>query len=237
MEPPEEHVVYEWTPLEEVAFEVRFPSRIRILKNIEEFQEKIRGLFPIAEEGQAEGQSLSPWQFSTEDGNRRVRIYQDAFSVVSNDHQSFEDLAPLIEDLVGDFTELYEIEQVTRTGLRYINNYRVGTDGEDFFQYFEPPFRDDLYDLERTSSFVFEGRFEDEGRNLTVRSALVEPQGETEEGLVHVLDFDSFSLEKVEPGGVMELTRELHEIIYEAFHRHITEEFANLLEEGPEDVR
>ena len=143
--PPSERVIYRNAPLTEVIAQVRFPPLLRIEAEIPaEFQERIRGVFPLLEKGAPtfalpEGASaqLPPemlqllaggapggtvsYRFLTEDRNSTVILTPDALTLSTKSYTRWEEFFENFRLPLDMLISKYEPSFITRVGLRYVN--------------------------------------------------------------------------------------------------------------------
>lgn len=233
-EPPRR--VYNWTPLREVSFEIRFPAKLRIEKEIHEFQEEVEDTFPVVREGTHEESGRKTWEFIDDEGTLKLRVLNDTLVLMDESHESYEELKSYVQTFVTIFTERFDIQDLRRMGLRYLNNYHFQTENhsEEYAEFFTPVFNPDFYDGEDIMNFMFQGRFERDAHFLTVRNGVVGLPPNNPDQFVYLLDMDAYALESLEFDSLLDRLDELHDDIYSHFHEHISDAFIKILEEGPQ---
>ena len=141
---------YEVNPLFEVVCQLRFPTILKISEVPSEFQEKIRGEYPIyskkglpkdiPQEILANIQSQFPTyhNFSDEKEHWQINLSQNDITLVSLGHYiSFEDLRERLGKIISIFEEIYKPSFYNRVGLRYknlINDEQFDFNGEKWNQ-------------------------------------------------------------------------------------------------------
>jgi uncharacterized protein (TIGR04255 family) len=131
---------YQFSPLQEVAFEVSFHPKLKIFDNLANFQEKISVDYPkIAEERPVLTLALGqPDEFFTkrnekvvfEDAlnTKLVRISIGSFNFVDKQYANFEVFSNEILSLWDKFISEVGKPNITRIGLRFINRLSIPAD-------------------------------------------------------------------------------------------------------------
>src|SRR5687767_271462 len=86
--------VFPQNPIQEVAFEIRFPTNFRILRDISEIHDALRSTYTTArrEPPDTPADPLAVnYVFSTESRDKTVKLREDRFSMLIRDYTSFED--------------------------------------------------------------------------------------------------------------------------------------------------
>ena len=136
--PPTPREIYRDNPLEEVIFQLRFPTILSITSGPPaKFQEQIRDEYPwYAQQGPADlpdvpselremiqgfGMPQLPftYQFETENRTRTISLAQDAVSVQERQYHQWLDFRKEIQRTEGILREIYAPAFYTRIGLRY----------------------------------------------------------------------------------------------------------------------
>ena len=116
--------IYKNAPLVETIFEIRFPGEPAIECNRSKFYERVRNVYskvlvPKTSEGVA--LALQPYAFECEDGNNGVRLSINTVAVYCRKYESFKSFKKETIRVLSIFRELFKIQKINRTGLRYIN--------------------------------------------------------------------------------------------------------------------
>ncbi|MCX6640893.1 MAG: TIGR04255 family protein [bacterium] len=115
---------YPNAPLIEAVFEIRFSGEPRIECNRDLFFEKVREEFPCVLVPQAkDGRfiALDPHRFEKADGSAGFMIAMDKFALYVRRYPGFKTFSEMILKWFSIFHEIYRIDSLKRTGLRYIN--------------------------------------------------------------------------------------------------------------------
>jgi len=143
--PPAERVIYEAAPLVQVICQLRYPSILKVEQTPADFQDRIRGRFPLferahgpsldqlpAEIAQIIGAQTLNYLFLTEDRLTTLSLSPDAIALSTRAYSRWEEFRALLEVCLSAFTEIYRPAFYSRIGLRYINRIRpsrIGLDG------------------------------------------------------------------------------------------------------------
>ena len=116
--------LYPNSPLSEIVFEIRFNGDLSIECKRDVFYKKIRDdfsniLVPQAVPGQPI--ALQPYKFVSEDNSKGIMIAINQFSFYKHKYSGFENFREEYGKLIKAFQEVFEIRNLNRTGLRYIN--------------------------------------------------------------------------------------------------------------------
>lgn len=138
--PESARVIYGKNPLEEVICQLKYPTILRIDKEIPaDFQEAIRGEYPIFAEPQEAGISASLpqevakifgpelalgtqhrlYRFSTEDEQWSVTLTKDFIALSTRSYRQWEEFKQRLEQAVRVFVDQYQPHAYSRIGLRY----------------------------------------------------------------------------------------------------------------------
>ena len=222
--------------MKEVAFEVRFPALLRIENELHRFQDKIRDDFPavskalsgvLSPSGGIVGSPETVWEFVNEEIQLRVKVRNNSLALISTEYKSFDVFYPKIKECTDHFLGTYEISDVSRIGLRYIDDHTFGGDYlQEYKKFFVPVFDSQRIQLEDVVSHQIAVRRRKGEHLLTSRLLLLE----ADDGYHYIMDTDSFHEErKVERGRILSIVEELHKNVIEEFHDYITDEFVSYL--------
>ena len=131
--PTSERVIYKKSPLAQVICQLRFPTILKIEKEIPvDFQECIRDIFPIFEKNNLNippdllqmlgGFASNTYVFSTEDRSSDIHLSQDSISLTVKSYTRWEKFRSLFERPLEKLVEIYNPNFFTRIGLRYVNS-------------------------------------------------------------------------------------------------------------------
>lgn len=141
---PEERVIYKHNPLVSVVCQLRFPLDLRIDVTMPaEFQQQIRANFPLAHED-SDGQGLQlaedisqhfpqelldvlstrinrRFLFSSRDKMWTITLTNSFVALETNDYVRWEDFRRNLQLMLSAMCETYQIDVISRLGLRYQN--------------------------------------------------------------------------------------------------------------------
>lgn len=233
MGPEELAEEFPWSPLKEVDFEIRFPSALRIMDQIAGFQDSIRLEFPRAQEMRDESGNHA-WSFVNPESGQQVRVAADSFAVITKAHRSYRYLRPLLARLTSGFLKQYELEQVTRVGLRYLNQYGLGgSPTQAFAEYFVPDYSTALFSSHEIRQYVLQAHLDFEDEEMVVRSLVAAVPNREPLEFFYALDMDAFINAQTSSEAIFDRLDALHDHIYREFRRRITPAFVERLRSGP----
>jgi len=225
------------SPLAEVVFQIRFDPILRIAnQQPADFHELIRGTFPKFDQESPvvlqfpnDGSRPAPvsvdiapqlFRFLSRDKATAVSISTDFLAVSTLSYESWDQFSAIIKMALDAFVSTYSHVDLTRVGLRYVNNL--------------VPKQLGLRDLTETTEVLNqaltavaqEGPWDHvagfgvqldlgdgPGRTLAIRYGT--RYSEDEESLV--LDLDYYQIGEIETHGLVEQLADFHEKIYQAF--------------------
>ncbi len=128
-------ICYKNNFLSAVVFRIDFSPILKINESVAEFQEMIRSDFPILDKTKtltlraqfqkgetSQGIAEFPeWIFSNKDKTLQLNLANEHLSLQTNKYERFEVFKKATERIIGFFTSQYAPVQITRCGLRYIN--------------------------------------------------------------------------------------------------------------------
>ena len=219
--------------IREVAAEVRFAPRLRIVPEIWRVQERLAESYPqIGEEQipQADGRIVQTFVFSNPQTRRMVKVSQENFVVVFNVYTKFEDFKEEAVSRTRQFSELFDVAAYQRAGLRYVNHIEVsGEPGiEQLGRYVNVAVDLSRFDTRRIEQFLAEFRIRAGEHKLTVRGALIQVPGKTQQFL-YILDLDCYGLGHYPAKSLPVLLDEFHHHIQIQFLEHIREDFKSVM--------
>lgn len=162
--PEANRVVYNKNPLDRVICQLRFPPILRIeAEPPSSFQDAIRSIFPMYAEKVGFRINLPPlskqespmgvietlsrssanknYEFSTEDGTRKVNLTRTFLSVSTTNYKRWSDFKDLLKTPYDALIRVYSPAFITRIGLRYIDVFRrsmFGLEESNWNELFEP---------------------------------------------------------------------------------------------------
>ena len=194
--------------LENVAFEIRFPSLLKILDDFGPFQEKINRKYPdFGEEypfpviAQTDinlklPKNLRKIIFKNRDDTTEIRLAMNSIAIITKIYKNHQEFLDRISFIIDNFIECFNIDTSLRTGLRYRNLYPLKGDIEESLAIvnskFNPIFNEVLIPLEKIISQDIQIRKKiDDNIKITLRSQLYF----NKKMKIHyyLLDFDTYN--------------------------------------------
>lgn len=105
-------------PLTEAVYEVRFNPVLTIESDRNEFYSKIKDSFPNVIIPKS---NVEPYRFDKQNGSWSVLISPMLIAISCKKYEGFQSFKRECLRLLAMFDEIFKIEKVTRSGLRYIN--------------------------------------------------------------------------------------------------------------------
>jgi uncharacterized protein (TIGR04255 family) len=226
--------VFPRNPLREVAFEIRFPVKLRVLRDVYLIQEELGAEYPRFERELIESPATSnsiQYVFYNPARGRIVKIGEDRFAVIFTRYRTFEEFTAEVTSRVQRFCHDFEIGPLTRMGLRYINNIHVHGNGQPpTFSTFIKPYADfDRTGPSTVEQFGIEVLMQRADCFLNARSAFAlqppAPSG------ICTLDFDAFIQEEVSLDKMSDFLERSHDHIQIEFLTHVTDEYKHWMRE------
>lgn len=116
--------VYPNSPLQGVVFEIRFPGEPAIECHRDRFFELVREQFPqvlvpMIREGEAA--ALAPYHFQNAGNSAALLTALNLFAYRTSEYAGYDAFRAEFLHWLTAFTSVYQINKLTRTGLRYTN--------------------------------------------------------------------------------------------------------------------
>lgn len=251
--PPADRVLYARSPLTQVICQIRFPSILRIESQAPaDFQDRIRGVFPVFEQIQGPGgQQIPPqiiqmlglqgsgtsYNFKTENDAYMVSLAGNFISLTCNKYDRWENFEANLSLAMDAFVSIYKPSFYSRIGLRYLNII-----DRDALELGSTPWIELLRpELVGTLSMPqWEARAIEARSNIRVHMSNGEGTIFLQHGLnrvnetknlSYVIDFDFYRENKTEVGNAAEVLGKFHERSGRAFAWCITDRLRDAL--GP----
>jgi uncharacterized protein (TIGR04255 family) len=220
-------------PVREVAFEIRFSPRLRIVPEVWRIQDRLSELYPqIGEENtpQPDGRVVRTYVFANPADRRLVKVSQENFVIVFNAYSNFEDFKAEVISRTADFSREFEVRTYQRVGLRYVNHIEVSAGGgiHQLRRYLNIPIDFERFDPDSVEQFLSEFRLGVGSHKLTVRGAMI-PVPASSQQLLYILDLDCYSVGHFESASLPALLDEFHHEIQVQFLMHTREEYKALM--------
>lgn len=211
-------------PLVETVFEIRFPGEPSIECNRDKFYEKIRSDYSMVLVSSFQAGAIAaqpPYRFEREDGTSGVIMSINKISFYCKKYEGFSLFKKETMRIFSIFRELFKVEKLKRTGLRYINIIPFTREKNII------PIKNYLniqIKLPKSMSTDFKNLSmifvsQTEGGNITTRIEPVISENQTEEAIM--LDFD-YAKEK-------DLNFDSIDAYLEESHKHTKDLFEGLI--------
>src|SRR5262249_26582582 len=141
---------------------------------------------------------------------------QQNLGIIVTSYPGFAEFNRKIVAWTQSFCEMYGIENVSRTGLRYVNNIVLPRQAR-LSEYVNPFVDLNRFSLDtKNSQFVCEIRSAMSGHDLTIRTALIKEPIPS-----YMLDIDCYNERPVKPAEIVGLLTRFHESAKITFLEHI----------------
>lgn len=223
--------------LSSVAFEIRFPSSVRIIQDFSNFQDLINEKYPnFAEEIPffelsdkiKTPENLKKYVFSDNDGKNKVKLSLNAVSITTVNYYQFEDFKEKVDNVIEHFINNFDVKFCLRMGLRYINIYTLRNDLNESLleskELFHPFFNTELISIDHIFNNNIEIRKQlTEIYKITLRNKL--QFSKIKNTFEHILDFDVYTTNKISIQNYEEHFIKLKNYEKTEFLRFVTENF------------
>ena len=220
--------VFPESPLREVAFEVRFPPRLRVPAEIWRLQDQLVHKYPeVGKETviQAVGAVTDVAVFQNPAESRLIKVSHQNFVIAFTRYVRFEDFKEEVLQQTEQFCSIFGIDVFSRVGLRYVNEISLPSgDPSSLLKYIHPPVSFSSFSEELVDQFAVELRAHYMDHFITIRSALLP-------GLIrtYVLDIDCHISELTAAQQYPTLLDRFHDSAQRVFLDHITEEYKQVM--------
>ena len=217
--PESERVLYDRNPLAEVICQLRFPPILRIDSDVADFQEAIRGEYPLYAEEQVSVPGVPPEiaemikgampgpkpakKFGSADGRWTVALTREFVALQTSDYVRWEEFRGRLRAVLDTTERIFRPAFYTRVGLRYrdvIRRSRLALDPTTpWSQLLKPHIAGELAteigshvtELTHVSLIRLAG-----GGSVRIRHGLSKPEGQEEQS--YSIDTDFFTVDRTE---------------------------------------
>ena len=119
-----ENEVYKNPPVVETIFEIRFPGEPTIECNRDKLYEKMRNMYPrvfCPKLSPGTAMALQPYRFERQNGSSGIMLSIDKIACYCKKYESFKLFREEAMNIFSVSGQLFRIQKLKRTGLRYIN--------------------------------------------------------------------------------------------------------------------
>ena len=110
--------IYKNSPLIEVVYEIRFSPLLSIESSRDKFYDKIKDAFPNVAIPKS---NLEPYVFGKSDQSWSILLSPVLFAISCKKYEGFQVYKKECLRLLSVFGDLFKVEKMTRSGLRYVN--------------------------------------------------------------------------------------------------------------------
>lgn len=238
---------FAYPPLEEVAFEVTFLPKLKVIDRLPDFQDKIARAYPhvsveelLAAIGPMPMQELkdrSALRYSFENAEKTslLRVSVRNFNYVDKKYDSFAVFSKNVTDLWAKFEKEMGRPTAIRVGLRYINKLRIPLSGKvaKVSEFTKPYYDSTMLPPSEIRTVNVEARVKRKGELLTIRSGI---QGEdsTDDGrfLIYLLDYDCYLESDHIRLELKKVLSSLHSVIEARFLADVEKPYKEFMDRG-----
>ncbi len=223
--------------LKSVAFEIRFPSNARIIKEYFKFQELINEKYPdygedfsftgLPEELQPP-ETLRTISFINNDTKDTVKVSINKFIFISYDYEKFDPFKNEILRLFDILKGIFNIKTCQRIGLRYTNLYNLEKGFEDsknkLLELFCPLYNPKKFTKEELFLHNIEiRRLMGDDIIISYRSQF--QRNDNKKIFYHVLDFDTYIIKSFSTENCIDHLEKLHKVERDEFLLCVSDKF------------
>jgi uncharacterized protein (TIGR04255 family) len=230
--------------LEWVAFEIRFPSSIQIIRNFSLFQEKINQDYPnLVEEfpilnlpkDSNVPDTMKKLVFSDLQENTKVKLSHNALTIIVNDYKKFSNFEKRIVEIVDNFISIpdYKLNVFPRIGLRYVNRYRLKSKTieeatREIERNFQPMINPSIVNINEIIGMDIEVRKKvTDSIAIAIREPLIQSkQGNWE----YILDFDAYTVKPCNTSDYKQILKNLRTEEKKMFLKCVNEDFMKMMD-------
>jgi len=243
-----QELIFKNIPLEEVAFEVQFAPKLKVIDGLSDFQDSIGIDYPSITQEHMISLPLATnpadlsdplaarWVFENEEDKRLVRVTARSFNFVDKKYVSFTNFSSEIARLWNQFnTSAGTIRNVQRIGLRYINRLQLPFKGglSDIEKYTLPYFSIERFKDLETATVRMEARVTKDDTRMTIRAGFLGVDKiESEDFIVYMLDYDAYLDAAQIANEPMEYLPRLHDLVEAQFLTDVTGPYRQFMEKG-----
>jgi uncharacterized protein (TIGR04255 family) len=228
--------VFKKPAVREVACEVRFAPRLRVIPEVWRIQDTLAELYPqVGDEQVPSGPNrlVQAYVFADPQNRRLIKVSQENLVIIFNSYTNFEDFKEEALTRISDFSRQFDVGTFQRVGLRYVNHIELP--GEDparmLLKFVNAPVNFNRIEVGAIEQFLIEFKLRAGAHRLTVRGALI-PVPTPERYALYILDLDCYSFGPRDRESLPQLLDEFHHEIQVEFLKHITEDYKSIMRGG-----
>jgi len=225
--------VFKQPAVREVACEVRFAPRLRVIPEVWRIQDTLADLYPQVAEEQvpfAANRFVPTYVFASPSDQRLIKVSQESFVVIYNKYTTFENFKAEALTRISDFSRQFDVNTYQRVGLRYVNHIQLPGDepGSALHRYVHAPVDFARIDVAAIEQFMTEFRLKSGAHKMTIRGALL-PVPTADQPMLYILDLDCYSFSLKDTNSLSGVLDEFHREIQVQFLSHITEDYKAIM--------
>jgi len=225
--------VYKNAPLVDAIFEIRFPGEPVVENRRDIFFEKIRIDFPnvfVPNVQPGVFPALEPYQYMNDEKSMTIMTAINRFSISTKKYTGFNSFKEKIIELTKKFNESYNLKNINRVGVRYINVIPfVSNNGiiplKDYLN-IEFKLPDPIPNDFKNLNLAFTSKIET--GSITTKIASMKSEKGADEALL--LDFDFAKDSDLKMSNIKRYLEEGHLITKKLFEEFITVEYRTFIE-------
>jgi uncharacterized protein (TIGR04255 family) len=220
--------VFPANPIREVDFEIRFTPRLRVQAEMWRFQESVVTEYPEVGLESAilpNGTTLSVTVFQNQAKARLIKVSPQNMALAFSAYKNFEEFKDEVLKQSDDFCKTFGVTELTRIGLRYVNEIPLPTqESSSMTKYVRPLVAFDRIPLETVQQFALQMSATAGGHMVLVRTAMIAGPIRT-----YILDIDAYT-EIVRPASeISTLLDQFHDTAQRVFLDHVTDEYKRVM--------
>lgn len=242
---PKARKKFNYPPLKEVAYEVIFQPKLKIIEKLADFQDAIAGEYPHIGEEQLvpfpmPAQPLSNnirqrYVFENLERTRIIRVAIDRFNIVEKNYDSFISFSKELRKLWGVFIKEMGDIKAKRIGLRYINELKIpySKGNANICKYVKPYYNEKMFKGQNIIGMNIEARVQEHDESMTIRSGILRDETiDSNRYLIYSLDYDCYQQGEKLPGNPTKQLKKYHDLIENRFLSDIEPSYKTYIETG-----
>lgn len=221
-------------PLKSLSCEIRFPTLLKIVDTIPDFQNIIRETLPnyytqsipvASKHGIVDEFS---WNFRSDLNGIGLRVKNNLIVLQSDKHVKFSVLLEYIKDFFGEFFRVNEINNFSRIGLRYINREDFNEEEpnlDNVLRYFNLIYTN-LEENVRINNFNVQFNRKEDNYYINIINKYSKRQ---DDRYSFLFDYDCYYMDDLDIDNYLDILENLHDKILKSFEENITNEYLQIL--------
>lgn len=220
--------IFPANPIREVDFEIRFTPRLRIQAEMWRFQEDLVSEYPEVGLETAllpNGATVSVTVFQSQMKARVIKVSPQSMALAFSSYENFEEFKEEIIKRSARFCEIFQVSDLTRIGLRYVNEIPLPTQQpESMVAYVRPLVDFTRISLQAVQQFALQLVAKAGDHMVQVRTAMLAGPVRT-----YILDIDAYT-EAIKPSTqIGSLLDRFHDTAQRVFLDHVTDQYKQVM--------